>query len=254
VAATSSDTGNREYIGRALHDLKAGLRQVRISSELLKDSLDRQDEPGVRRMLDRIAQGTATIEEILSGMSQYAVADIRANYRFVSIPAEVPLRAALRTLDDEIQRNNAEITYQDLPEVWGDVDRLTEVFRQLIDNAITYRGAEDPLVHIRAFAESDHWIVTVRDNGVGIDPQFRTKLFTPFYRLHGPETPGVGLGLAICAKIVENHSGSIWIEPQSGPGAAVAFTLPKRDVAQAPQEWRHVTDGSRDLQEKHGDG
>lgn len=254
VAATSSDTGNHEYLGRAIHDLKAGLRQVRISSELLRESLDRRDESGAMRMLERINHGTSTIERILSGMSQYSVAESRANYRFVSIPAETPLRAAIRNLDEQIRRYNAEITYQDLPEIWGDVDRLTEVFCQLIGNAITYRGTSDPQINIRALPESDHWVVIVRDNGLGIDPQFRAKLFTPFYRLHGPEIPGVGLGLAICAKVVENHSGSIWIEPQSGPGTAVVFTLPKRDSGSAPQEWRQVPDGSRDPQEKYDDG
>jgi light-regulated signal transduction histidine kinase (bacteriophytochrome) len=108
----------------------------------------------------------------------------------------------------------------------GDVDRLKVLFQNLIDNAIKFRSTAAPQIEIAATADAEGWIFSVRDNGIGIDRKYWHNLFAPFKRLHGPEIPGAGLGLAICKRIVETHEGRIWIESEAGKGATFLFTLP----------------------------
>jgi light-regulated signal transduction histidine kinase (bacteriophytochrome) len=105
---------------------------------------------------------------------------------------------------------------------------LQQLFQNLISNAIKYRGAEAPRVQISARAANGYWCFSVKDNGIGISPQYTTSVFRLFKRLHGRgEYPGTGVGLAICQKIVERNGGRIWVESQPGTGSDFRFTLPQ---------------------------
>jgi chemotaxis family two-component system sensor kinase Cph1 len=132
-----------------------------------------------------------------------------------------------------IRESGATIAYGELPEVRADRDRLQELFRRLIDNALKYRGPSPARIEIEAQSRparqspQEHgFLFSVHDHGIGIDQKFQSQLFHPFRRLHGPEIPGVGLSLIICRKIVETHGGTLWIESDAGKGATVFFTLP----------------------------
>jgi signal transduction histidine kinase len=100
------------------------------------------------------------------------------------------------------------------------------VFQNLISNAIKYRGPAAPCIRIDAKASGTEWIFTVEDNGIGLDMKYAERIFGVFKRLHGPEIPGTGIGLALCKRIVENHGGRIWVESEPGRGAKFRFTLP----------------------------
>ena len=119
------------------------------------------------------------------------------------------------------------ITRDPLPTIASNPLELTQVFQNLIGNAITFKGERKPEIHVAAQRQADGWLFSVRDNGIGIDPQFADRIFMIFQRLHTREQyPGTGIGLAICKKVVERHGGRIWVESQPGEGSTFFFTIP----------------------------
>jgi light-regulated signal transduction histidine kinase (bacteriophytochrome) len=139
--------------------------------------------------------------------------------------------AAMANLRICVEESGAQVEAGGLPVVKGDPRQLTQLFQNLIGNAAKFRKpGEAPRVEVQAEREGDFWRVSVRDNGIGLDPRFSERVFTIFQRLHTREEyEGTGLGLAICKKIVERHGGRIWVESREGEGATFFFTLPAAD-------------------------
>jgi light-regulated signal transduction histidine kinase (bacteriophytochrome) len=133
--------------------------------------------------------------------------------------AEVSLRA-------QIRENSAVVDVHELPELVVDRLQFTQVFQNLISNAIKYRGAATPVVTISALRDQSNWIISVRDNGRGFDQQFAERIFGIFQRLHGREVEGTGMGLSIARRVVERHGGRMWAESSEGAGATFLFSLP----------------------------
>ena len=137
---------------------------------------------------------------------------------------------AVANLADSIDATGTRLEVSgELPSVIGDFSRLGQVFQNLLSNAIKYRNpGEEPLeVRIRAEkSDAVSWKVMVADTGPGIEAQYQEKIFAPFKRLHGPEIPGSGIGLALCRRVIEAHGGRIWVESEPGRGATIAMTLP----------------------------
>jgi chemotaxis family two-component system sensor kinase Cph1 len=124
------------------------------------------------------------------------------------------------------------VTNEDLSILIADSGQLVQLFQNLIGNAIKFHGGEFPRVHISAARQENAWLFSVRDNGIGIDPQYAERIFIIFQRLHGhSEYPGTGIGLSICKKIVDRHGGRIWVESQVGQGANFFFTIPIHEEA-----------------------
>ena len=132
---------------------------------------------------------------------------------------------ALGNLKAAIEESSAVVTHGPLPTVMADKMQIGQLLQNLIGNAVKYHGAEPPRVHVSAEQKGKDWVFAVRDNGIGIDPQYAERIFVVFQRLHTREEyPGTGIGLAICKKIVERHGGRIWVESQAGSGATFYFT------------------------------
>jgi light-regulated signal transduction histidine kinase (bacteriophytochrome) len=147
------------------------------------------------------------------------------------ISCEGVLEKTLRNLRPTIQDSGAMVTHDSLPTIMTDETQLIQVFQNLIANAIKYHGAEPPLVHVSATRNSgNEWVFSVRDNGMGMEPQYFERIFILFQRLHGQkEFAGTGIGLAMCKKIVDRLGGRIWVESQPTKGSTFYFALPAED-------------------------
>ncbi len=214
------------FLNGVVHDLRAAQRAIGISAEILRSAAPEGVGQSVDSTLQRLLEGVAKMNALLSGISAYSMSLPIGKYSFGQFPSDIALHAALANLEREILDTEATITHTELPEVVADRERLTWVFRNLIDNALKYRGAESPRIHLQAKRNSDSWVFSVADNGIGIDPKYWSELFVPFHRLHGSDIPGIGLSLVICKKIVEAHHGRIWLESVVGTGTTFFFTLP----------------------------
>jgi light-regulated signal transduction histidine kinase (bacteriophytochrome) len=139
------------------------------------------------------------------------------------------LQWAIMNVDQLAKESGARITYDPLPMVDADQTQLSQVFQNLLGNAIKYRSEETPMIHVSAHRVDDRYEFAVADNGIGIPAEHHERIFGVFKRLHGKEVPGTGIGLAICRKIIESHGGSIWVESETGAGATIKFTLPAHD-------------------------
>jgi chemotaxis family two-component system sensor kinase Cph1 len=142
------------------------------------------------------------------------------------VSLEDALKRVTDKLDLMIEAVGATITHDPLPAVMGDDLQIVQLLQNLIGNAIKFRSQEPPLIHIGARPVGERWLFFVRDNGIGIDPQFTERVFVIFQRLHSQEKyPGTGVGLAIARKIIERHGGRIWVDSEPGKGATFYFTL-----------------------------
>ncbi|MFH1463477.1 MAG: ATP-binding protein [Pseudomonadota bacterium] len=138
------------------------------------------------------------------------------------------LDRALRALGATIEEHGAEIRRAPLPEITGDAGLLAQLFQNLVGNALKFvPPGRRPVVDLAARRDGDHWVVSVADNGIGIDPAYAQRIFAPFQRLHrAEEYPGSGIGLAICRRVVERHGGTLWVQPGPEQGSIFQFTLP----------------------------
>ena len=140
---------------------------------------------------------------------------------------EEVLDEALRDIG-ELNNENIIITHDPLPAVCANRSQMSQVLRNLIANSIKFRKDGGARIHISASEEADEWVFSVRDDGIGIDPNYHSKIFFIFRRLHGQEEyHGTGIGLAICKRIIEQHGGRIWVESQLDKGSTFFFTIPK---------------------------
>ncbi|MEM7130680.1 MAG: ATP-binding protein [Chloroflexota bacterium] len=143
-----------------------------------------------------------------------------------AVDSQEILAQTLANLSSTIQEGKAEITHGLLPTVEGDTVQLLQLFRHLILNAIKFRSKSSPQIHIEAEHVSSEWVFSVQDNGIGIDVGYMERIFDPFQRLHKGDDHGVGIGLAICKRILDRHGGRIWVESKPNQGSIFYFTLP----------------------------
>jgi PAS domain S-box-containing protein len=215
----------------ASHDLQEPLRIITGFSELLTKSLGDRLTQDDREYLEFIVDAAGRMQRLIRDLLAYARVDSKAT-RPEPTPLGRPLSDALANLRVAIDESGArvEIEPDPLPEVDCDPGQLGQVFQNLIGNAIKFRGAAAPLVRIRATHADAHLTITVADNGIGFDPQYRERIFEVFQRLHGVgRYPGTGIGLALCKKIIERHGGTITADSVPGHGTTFRFTLPVRE-------------------------
>ena len=212
----------------ASHDLQEPLRMVSSYTQLLLRRFGEKFDGDSREFMGYIVDGAARMKQLIEDLLAYSRVGTKGK-EFREIELEAALKRALTNLRAAIEESGAAVTWDPLPRVMGDDGQLAQLFQNLIGNALKFRGAGVPRVHVAAVEKQNEWEISVRDNGIGIEPQYFERIFMVFQRLHTKgEYPGTGIGLAICKKVVERHGGRIWVESRPGEGSSFFFTLPKQ--------------------------
>ncbi|WP_408960692.1 ATP-binding protein [Natrinema sp. 74] len=214
-----------QFAYAASHDLQEPLRMVTSYLQLLEDRYgDAFDEDG-EEFLEFAVDGAERMREMIDGLLSYSRVETRGD-PFQQVELDAVLDDVREDLQIQINESDAEITVEDLPQVEGDASQLRQVFQNLLNNAIQYSGDTPPQIHIEAERRGHEWVISVQDNGIGIDPEDQDRVFTVFDRLHShDEYEGTGIGLALCQRIIERHEGEMWVESEPGKGSVFSFTL-----------------------------
>lgn len=210
----------------ASHDLQEPLNQVANYVQLLEMRYCDQLDEDAKEFISFTVEGVSLMQTLIDDVLAYSKVDIQGS-EFKLTDVEKSLEQARSNLRRRITESRAVITHDPLPTVMADSTQMMQLFQNLIGNAIKFRSEVSPVIHVGATRLEDAWLFSVKDNGIGIEPQFSERIFVIFQRLHArDEYPGTGMGLAICKKIVECHRGRIWVESELGQGATFYFTIP----------------------------
>jgi signal transduction histidine kinase len=213
----------------ASHDLQEPLRKIAGFCQLLERRYKGQLDERADQYIEFAVDGAKRMQDLINDLLAFSRVG-RNTERFVAVELGDALTDALANLEVLRAAADATIDAGDLPSVAGDRRLLTAVFQNLVGNAIKFRGSEAPRIAITSVRDGGEWVISVADNGIGVDPDYREQIFALFQRLHTrSEYDGTGIGLALCQKIVEFHGGRIWLEPSESPGATFRFSLPARE-------------------------
>jgi PAS domain S-box-containing protein len=212
----------------ASHDLQEPLRMVSSYTQLLAQRYEDQLDDKAKKFINYAVDGALRMQRLINDLLAYSRVSTQGK-TLKTIDSHSALGEALHSLAAAIEENQAIVINDDLPVVCADATQLSQLFQNLIGNAIKFKSADLPRIHVSACDIGREWRFSVKDNGIGIDKQYAEKVFVIFQRLHTMrEYPGTGIGLAICKSIVERHGGRIWFESELGKGSTFYFTLPKR--------------------------
>ena len=208
------------------HDLTEPLRTVASYVQLLAKRSQGTLDADMQEFIGFAVDGAQRMQQLIQDLLAYTRAT-GAEQKLTAVDCEAVLAHVLGDLQMAITDSKAEVTHDPLPTIPGDAKQVGLVLQNLIGNALKFRSTTPPHIHVSARPEGAMWLLSVRDNGIGIDPQYAEQIFQVFRRLHTrSEYSGTGIGLAICKKIIERHGGRIWVESTVGNGATFFFTLP----------------------------
>lgn len=207
------------------HDLREPLRVVSGVAELFESRYAGDLDESAERLLGALTRSTERMSALLDGLLAYSRVGSASEERR-SIDVNVLLGEVLEGLGSQIADSRGEVVADDLPTVEGDWVQLAQLFQNLVANALKFRADDPPRVEIRGRREGELWHFSVADNGIGIDPRNRDRVFEMFQRLHTRDAyPGTGVGLAIVKKIVARHGGRIWVQDREPRGTIIHFTI-----------------------------
>lgn len=209
----------------ASHDLQEPLRMIASFTQLLEKRYKDKLDDDAREFIHYAVDGANRMQRLINDLLDYSRVTTRGK-PMVDVDLSAILGMAIANLHTKIQETSTLIISEDLPFVKGDETQLMRVFQNLIDNAIKFKGKEDPRINITCLVENKKAIISIQDNGIGIDLKYKDRIFIIFQRLHSSTVyPGTGIGLAVCKRILERHGGKIWFESDPGNGTTFKFSL-----------------------------
>jgi len=217
-----------EFAYVASHDLQEPLRMVNIYTQQILKTLGTDNET-LNLYSGFVQQGVVRMEALIQDLLTFSRSVHSEELPILgTADLQASLSDALSIMKNRIEETGAVIRSSPLPSARGDTAQMAHVFQNVLSNALKYRKeGHPPEIHITAVRDRDHWIVSVRDNGIGFEPRYSERIFGLFKRLHKDEYPGTGLGLAICKRLVERYGGRMWAEGRPGDGATFYFSLPR---------------------------
>jgi PAS domain S-box-containing protein len=218
------------------HDLQEPLRMVTLYTQLLEKRYHGRLDADANEFIGYIVEGAGRMHRLINDLLDYSRVGSHGR-EFEPTDCEAVLAQVLGSLRPAIEEAKGVLTHDPLPSVMADGFQLTQLFQNLIGNALKFRGEGPPQVHVSARSAGKRWVFSVHDNGIGVDPRYAERIFVIFQRLHNrQEYPGTGIGLAICKKIVERHGGRIWVESEPGKGTTFYFDLPRHGRSRPKRE------------------
>ena len=212
----------------ASHDLQEPLRMISSYTQLLARRYGDRLDGDAREFMGYVVDGAARMKQLIEDLLAYSRVGTRGR-ELQATDSGAALTRALANLRAAQEASGATVVHGELPEIVADPQQLSQLFQNIVGNAMKFRGEEPPHIHVACEQRPDVWVFTVRDNGIGLDPQYADRIFMMFQRLHTKaEYPGTGIGLAICKKIVERHGGRIWVESRPGKGCTFGFTIQRQ--------------------------
>ena len=208
------------------HDMQEPLRKIANFSEMLAKQYQGQLDERAVRYFGYVTDGAKRMQALINDLLSYSRVG-RAELPLIAASLDDIIKGTLNDLHALIKENHAEISHDPLPTLKVNPSQMGQLLQNLITNAIKFHGDQPPQIHLAARQEDREWVISVRDNGIGFEPQYAESIFKVFNRLHNKEQyPGTGIGLAICKKIVERHGGRVWAESEPGQGATFYLTIP----------------------------
>jgi signal transduction histidine kinase len=223
LARSNKDLEQFAYV--ASHDLQEPLRIVSGYLQLIERRYKGKLAAEADEFITFAVDGAARMQSLIEDLLAYSRVGTQGR-RFAPTDCEKVFERAVGNLGRAVADSGATVTHDPLPTVLADVTQLVQVFQNLIGNAIKFRGAEPPRIHVAARSQDGQWLFSVQDNGMGVEPQYAQRIFVLFQRLHPRDKyPGTGIGLSVCQRIIERHGGRIWVESKPGEGSTFHFTL-----------------------------
>jgi signal transduction histidine kinase len=224
LARSNAELEQFAYI--ASHDLQEPLRMVATYTQLLAERYRGRLDENADKFIGYACEGALRMQTLVQDLLAFSRVGRNCD-TCAHVDCKAAMAEVLLNLGPAIQESGAAVTHGALPAVWADRSQVTQIFQNLIGNAIKFRGKEAPAISVQAEKVGPQWVFSVSDNGIGIAPEYAENIFVVFQRLHTrTEYPGNGIGLAICKKIIERCGGKIWVEAQAGHGSIFKFTLP----------------------------
>ena len=221
-----SNAALKDFAYIASHDLKKPLQTIESFSKLLARRYKGKLDAKADEFISYIVEGVQRLQILIKDLLEYSQIETKAK-NIKPTDCSFIVEEAMSNLKTAMDESNAVVTYNKLPTIMSDPQQIISLFQNLIDNAIKFRSNKAPRVRISADRKGNEWLFSIRDNGIGIDPENFEKIFVMFQRLHGSaDFPGTGIGLSICKKIIERHGGRIWVESEPGKGATFFFVIP----------------------------
>lgn len=228
VELKRSNENLEQFAYVASHDLQEPLRMMSSYSALLARRYKGKLDPDADDFINYIVDGAGRLQRLINDLLAYSRAG-RGEKAEVGVDCGALLTRVLAGMKVAIDESGAAVTSGPLPELTGSESSFVQLFQNLVGNAIKFRGKEAPHIHVGAVRKGRNWLFSVKDNGIGIEAQYKDRIFLIFQRLHGREEyPGTGIGLSICKKIVEAAGGKIWLESEPGKGSTFYFTIPAK--------------------------